>query len=68
MSDRLVARGRVAALSRSRSIDDPEFVDARRNLAAANIEAYITKVVATAPPLSEAQRDHLAGLLNGGAR
>ncbi len=31
------------------------------------LEAYIDRVVAEAPPLSDAQRAHLAMLLSGGA-
>ena len=30
------------------------------------IEAYIVRVVAEAPPLSAAQREEIAALLNGG--
>lgn len=59
------ARARIAALSRSRSADDPELIDARRDLAAANIEAHITRIVAAAPPLSADQRNRLALLLGG---
>ena len=35
----------------------------RRNLAAANLEAYIKKVVDQCPPLTDAQRSRLAVLL-----
>jgi hypothetical protein len=59
-------RGRVAALSRSRSADDPDLIAARENLKAARLEAYIEKVVDSAPPLSAEQRDRLALLLRGG--
>lgn len=41
--------------------------DARRDLAMAKIEAYAAKVVAEAPPLTDEQRERLAGLLNGAA-
>jgi len=42
--------------------------DARRaELAEARLEHHITTVVATAPPLSDAQRDRLAALLRPGA-
>lgn len=61
-------RARVASLTRSRTPDDPDLVDARRNLKAARLEAYIEKVVAEAPPLTAAQRDRLAVLLRGGAQ
>lgn len=59
-------RGRVAGLSRSRPADDPEFIAARQELAAANIAAYVEKVVASAPPLTDEQRDRLTNLLRGG--
>jgi hypothetical protein len=61
------ARARVAALSRSRATDDPDFVDAHRDLAAANIAAYIKRTVDAAPPLTAEQRDRLALLLRGSA-
>lgn len=67
MSALLTHRGRVAALTRSRTPDDPELVSARRDLAAERIAEHIAKVVAEAPPLSAEQRDRLAVLLRGGA-
>lgn len=39
--------------------------EARRELAEANIAAYITRVVAAAPPLTAEQGDRLALLLRG---
>ena len=71
MSETLALRGRVASLSRSRSATDPDLVNARRDLAAAKLDAYIQKVVAEAPPLTDEQRDRIAALLRpagGGAR
>jgi len=56
-------RSRIAALSRSRSDDDPELNAARRDFLAAKAEAYIKKVLAEAPPLSDEQRNALAELL-----
>ena len=56
-------RARVAALSRSRADDDPDLVGARRDLKAAKLEDYIRRVVSEAPPLSDDQRELLAGLL-----
>lgn len=70
-SDILAARSRVALAVRRR---DPEAErDARRDLAAAKLEAYAARVVAEAPPLTEAQRDRITALLapsriGGGAR
>lgn len=66
-SGTLSARGRVASLSRSRATDDPEFIDARRDLASEKIAQYIERVVADAPPLTDAQRSRLAALLTTGA-
>lgn len=60
------ARGRNAALTRSRKPDDPEFIAARQELAVENIAAYVDKVIAKAPPLSDAQVERLAALLRGG--
>lgn len=57
------ARGRVASLSRSRSVDDPALVDARRELRAARLEEHIRRVVAEAPPFTPEQRARLAILL-----
>ena len=56
-------RARVGALTRSRSADDSELVDAKRSLAEAKIAAYVEKVLAEAPPLSDEQRTKLAELL-----
>ena len=63
MSETLALRGRVASLSRSRPATDPDLVNARRDLAAAKLDAYIQKVVAEAPPLTDEQRDRIAALL-----
>lgn len=70
MSDVLTLRGRVASLSRSRPSDDVDLVEARRQLAAANLEQYVARVVADAPPLTNDQRARIAALLRprgGGA-
>jgi hypothetical protein len=56
-------RARVASLSRSRSSDDPDLADARRNLKVERLADYISRTVDAAPALTEAQRDRLAGLL-----
>lgn len=56
-------RARVASLSRSRSTDDPELIEARRNLKAERLADYVARVVAEAPPLTDAQRDRIAALL-----
>lgn len=61
-------RARVASLTRSRTPDDPELVDARRNLRAERLADYIKRTVDEAPPLTVEQRDRLALLLRGGQR
>lgn len=60
-------KARVGALSRSRQDTDPELVNARRNLRAARLEAYVERVVSEAPALTQEQADKIAGLLRGGA-
>lgn len=59
-------RGRIAALSRSRTSDDPELVSARRNLRAARLEDHVQRVLAEAPPLTDEQRERIAALLRAG--
>ncbi len=61
-------RARVASLTRSRPADDPELLDARRNLKAERLADYIKHTVDGAPPLTPEQRDRLAMLLRGSAR
>lgn len=61
-------RARVAALSRSRGVDDPELVSARRDLAAERLASYIKSTVDAAPPLSAEQRAKLARLLGDGGQ
>jgi len=59
-------RARVASLTRSRTPDDPDLLDARRKLRTERLAAYITATVDAAPPLTADQRDRLALLLRGG--
>lgn len=59
-------RARIASLTRSRAADDPDLIDARRNLRAERLALYITETVDLAPALTAAQRDRLALLLHGG--
>lgn len=61
-------RGRVAALSRSRPDDDPELVEAKRNLLALSLEKAVREAVAKAPPLTVEQRDRIAAILRGGSQ
>lgn len=60
-------RGRIASLTRSRTDDDPELVDARRDLTAIRLHDHVQKTLAAAPPLTDDQRRRLAGLFAGGA-
>ncbi|MFK4295019.1 hypothetical protein ABH924_000151 [Arthrobacter sp. GAS37] len=59
---------RVGALSRSRCEDDSELLAARRDLRAAKLAAYVSKVVAEAPPLTNEQIDRIAVLLRPNSR
>lgn len=59
-------RARIASLSRSRTPDDPELLEARRTLRAMRLEDHVREVVAQAPPLTPEQRDKIAALLRGG--
>ncbi len=59
-------RARVASLSRSRTPDDPELIDARQKLRVERAADYIRKTVDAAPPLTPEQRTRLALLLKGG--
>lgn len=60
-------RARIASLSRSRAADDPDLIEARRNLRAASLEAHVLRILDEAPPLTADQRQRIAGLLAGGA-
>ncbi|MCI1788621.1 MAG: hypothetical protein LKI58_11280 [Actinomyces sp.] len=61
------ARGKLGAAARRGTAAD--VTTARRDLAAAKIEDYVSRVVAEAPPLTPAQRDRIAALVKaGGAR
>ena len=58
------ARSAVAtAVQRGRPTEEP-----RRNLAAANLEAYVERVVASAPALTDEQIGRIVGLLRPASR
>ena len=59
-------RAKVAALTRSRTADDPELVNARRNLKAMKLEDHVRQVMASWPPLTDDQCARVAALLGGG--
>jgi hypothetical protein len=65
-----VARASLAAYKRWHGADAPETTDARRDLAAAKLAAYVSETVAAAPPLTHERADELALLFRtppGGA-
>lgn len=59
-------RGKIAAFSRSRQPDDPELVEARRNLRALRLQDHVERVLAQAPPLTDEQCERIAALLRAG--
>lgn len=63
------SRARVAALSRGVRAGErtPDELDnAKRDLAAANLEQYVRRAVATCPTLTRQQIDRVAAILRGG--
>jgi len=56
-------RGRLNALKRHRSPDDPAIADATRDLAAERLAEHVRRVVDAFPPLTPEQRDRIAALL-----
>lgn len=71
MSTWTTERARIASLSRIRSADDPELIEARQNLKALKLAEYVTRVVSEAPPLTDEQLERVSALLrparSGGA-
>lgn len=63
-SDVLKARARLAVNTRHHP--ELEHTDLKRDLAAAKLEAYVSRVVAEAPPLTPEQLDRIAVLLRPG--
>lgn len=63
MSSVTSERARIAALSRSRTSEDPDLVQARQNLKALRLEQYVRKAVNEAPSITDEQADRIAGLL-----
>lgn len=59
-------RGRIAALSRSRTPEDAELVEARAQFKADRLADHVRRVVATAPPLTPDQVDRIAAILRTG--
>jgi len=63
LSDIYHRRARLAALSKRRDPDDPAVIEARRDLAAESLAIHVERVIATAPPLTDSQRNRIAALL-----
>jgi hypothetical protein len=61
----LSARGHLGSAIRRHGADSPAAIEARTELAAANIADYIARTLADAPPLSPAQRARLRDVLRG---
>lgn len=59
-------RARVASLSRDRAPNDPEITAAKRDLRAELLAEHVARIIAQAPPLTDEQRDRIAGLLRAG--
>ena len=53
-------RARIASLTRSRTRDDPDLVDARRSLMVIRLTEYVHQV---APELTPEQREGIAAML-----
>ena len=62
-------RARIAGLTRSRTPDDPDLVEARRRLRAERLAEHVEKVLAELPPLTDEQCQRIVALLTapGGA-
>jgi hypothetical protein len=69
VSDTLArARARVARTSRAHGPDHPATRAAKSDYYAEKLAEHIKAIVDSAPPLTAAQRDHLAALLRGSAK
>jgi hypothetical protein len=66
-SSRRSLAGRKAALSRSRSNDDPEYVAVSEGLAYEGLAEHAARVVADWPTPPAEIRDRIAIILRGGA-
>ena len=61
------ARGRIAALSRSRETNDPALIEAKSALAEAKLMSAIERLIAGAPPFTPEQSFRLRNLLDAKA-
>lgn len=60
-------RGRAAVLVRDHGPDHPEAQAELRDMRAERLAEHVAKVVAQAPPLTDAQRERVVALLRAGA-
>ncbi|GAA5227248.1 hypothetical protein [Paeniglutamicibacter antarcticus] len=60
-------KAKVGALSRSRADNDPDLIEARRNLKAARLTDQIRVALNTGPKLDAEQLKQLSTLLQGSA-
>lgn len=61
-------RAKVASLSRVRPEDDPELIEARRDLKASRLEQAAREAAESLPPLTVEQARRVAAILQGAAR
>lgn len=61
---------KVASLSRVRPADDPDLIEARRNLKASRLEDAARKAAESLPPLTDEQARRIAAIIcpQGAAR
>jgi hypothetical protein len=59
----LIKRARVAALSRHHPDDSPVMLEARASLGEETLVRAVEKALAAAPPLTDAVRQRIVGLL-----
>lgn len=62
----LSARGQVASLTAKCKPGDPKLIEARQKLTTLVLRQYVEKTLASAPPLTEAQRESIIALLRNG--
>lgn len=56
-------RAKVASLSRVRSADDPDLIEARRDLKASRLEDAAREAAESLPPLTDEQARRIAAIL-----
>ena len=59
------AKGRYGAAVRYHGVADPRVSEAKRDLTAATIEAFVERKLAESPQLTDDQVERIAGLLRG---